>query len=264
MPDEHCSAATPLGALDRDTAAALLTVLYAPSSYLHPARRRGLPAIAGLPPALAHAYLRRIYRLQGRMASDTRLDALCERCIREWRNLPRVAALIGARLMHGTLLTGSLHRTLDARLLAFLRLPLPTVSAALSAAARRGFTAESAWLTGTVSPEQAHDSLASVGLTSIAPLFATWPAALRERLPLLFSSTVATRGGLPGAGDDDLASQARPLATTMPRPTISATVCSADALTEPAYNDASPSVPGVSETTIRNWLAFAFIHARLP
>lgn len=176
--------------------AQLLSVMYAPCLYTHadhwPAAMRRMPS------GIANRRLIELHGLDTRLDFDMPNDPLLAQCIDHWARLPRVCELIGVRCLRSSLMRAPHYSRLDPVCKRFLSLPLPLPLPI-------GQTCRNEPVSAMPNHGQPMAAVAA-GLAYVEARLARLPAALRQRLPLLFPSGLDTRprgpsitGGQPSA-----------------------------------------------------------------
>ena len=153
--------------------ATLLSVMYAPLTYVHQDHRMIADIdLLRLPPEMANQLLLHHHGLANEIDFDLRSDAEAKQCLDHWTYLPRVCYLMGVHCLRAALLERACYLSLDPISKRFLCLPLRAVP--------------------RVRPTDKLDDLTIVatGVGVIAQVLQRLSLPLRQRLPLLFPRAV--------------------------------------------------------------------------
>lgn len=165
----------------------LLRIMYAPVDYTVPGHWPHPDLdLHHVPASFANQILISHHRLETRIHFHPPADPILDACLGHWTQLPRICQLIGSKRLQAPLLQEGHYWQLAPICRQFLSLPLPQAGAA---DLQTGWDAETQCLTA--------------GVNYLMPALWQLPLPLRQRLPLLFPSSMAQQlrtglEGLPG------------------------------------------------------------------
>lgn len=158
----------------------LLRIMYAPLDYIHHARFKK-PA-EGLSPSLQqavnHSLIKR-YQLETKFDFTVNSRDFSQHVVNDWRLLPKVAWLLGCKLVRGSLAANGQLATLPDAAHRFVALPIPCPAYQSNMAVSKS-------------------DIVLFGARYLYQLQPHLPAAIAQRLPLLFAPDAALSASVSG------------------------------------------------------------------